>query len=80
MLVDPQWFVARGASIEQARADALQAERASVMSHVRCEHRRWYTHDVLPPDPRPRDRLYWSTDPWALPEDPIAYLPRSTRR
>jgi hypothetical protein len=74
MLVDPAWFTARGVSLEQARAEALQADRATALECIRCESRRWYTHGVLPPDPRPRDRSYWDTDPWDPPDDPLVMI------
>lgn len=77
MLDEPLRIDEHGALPEQARAEARQAERATVIAHVRCEPRRWYTHNALPPDPRPRDRLYWNMDSWTSRDDPLASIVRA---
>lgn len=88
MLVPPGWFIERGLPPEQARASALQAERADVYKVLAGwgdmpPPRRWFTHAVLPPDPRPRGGvLYWDADPWAPPDPPevqLRWLDKETR-
>lgn len=65
-LIDPAIFV--GLSPEEARAEALQAERAAVFKAwggAKTKPRRWFTHGVLPPDPRPHaPHGRWEVLPW----------------
>lgn len=77
-LIDPAIFV--GLSPEAARAEALQAERAAVLKAWRSPVtlRRWFTHGVLPPDPRPHaPHGRWEVLPWDV-ASPAADLRRAS--
>jgi len=69
MLTDPAIFVARGLSLEVARAEALQADRATLLQRMHgFKPRRWFTHAELPEDPyKPADLAF--CDPWNEPGD-----------
>ncbi len=69
MLTDPAIFVARGLSLEEARAEALQADRATVLQRMHgFAPRRWFTHAELPEDPyKPANSAF--CDPWNEPGD-----------
>lgn len=77
MLVDPILFVAAKAlgstqSQEDARASALQAERAWVLREMSSSRKRWFTQAVLPPDPLvdPSElALQKEPDPWDAPDE-----------
>ena len=75
-LVDPAIFT--GLSPEQARAEALQAERAAVLKawgRTAFKPRRWFTHAALPPDPRPpAPHGRWETLPWDEPVSPLKMI------
>lgn len=67
MLTVPAAFVAKGHSLEEARAEALQADRAAVLQHMpHFKPCRWFTHLELPEDPyKPASSLFG--DPWSEP-------------
>jgi len=67
MITDPAIFVARGLSLEVARAEALQADRAVLLQRTPgFQPRRWFTHAELPEDPyKPASSC--DGDPWDEP-------------
>jgi hypothetical protein len=76
-LSDPREYEVTQEDREQARAEALQADRAAVLRAMltTCTGprvQRWFTHAQLPLDPRPEPRqLSWEPTPWDDRPDPI---------